>query len=67
MVRKSGGKTAALQKLFEPFIKVHAFGIFPRGAGEKVEMAYEDLGIDVEQPFGFARGRLRLAIGWFFR
>ena len=67
MVCKSGGKTAALQKLFKPFVKVHAFGIFPGGAGEEVEMADEDLRIDFEQPFGFARGRLRLAVGGFFR
>src|SRR6266481_1201721 len=55
----------AVPLLFEPFVEVDAFGIFPGGAGEKMEMTNEDFGINVEQPFGFARRRLRSVGGTF--
>ena len=57
----------AVLLLFEPFVEVDAFGIFPGGAGEEVQMTGEDLGIDVEQPFGFAGRRLRSAGGTLSR
>ena len=57
----------AVLLLFEPFVEVDAFGIFPGGAGEEMEMTDEDLGIDVEQPFGFAGRRLRGVGGSFSR
>ena len=50
--RKSGGKTDALQKLFEPFVYVDAFGIFPGGAGDEMDVAGEDFGIQIAEPVG---------------
>ena len=49
----------AVLLLFEPFVEVDAVGVFPGGTGEEMEMTDENLGIDVEQPFGFAGRRLR--------
>jgi hypothetical protein len=38
----------AVLPLFEPFVEVDAFGIFPGGAGEEVEVTDEDFGVHVE-------------------
>jgi hypothetical protein len=43
-----GQPEMAVPLLFEPFVEVDAFGIFPGGTGEEVEMPGEDLGIHVE-------------------
>src|SRR6266849_2874825 len=57
----------AVLRLLEPFVEVDAFGIFPGGAGEEMEMTDEDLRINVEEPFSFARRRLRSVGGTVFR
>jgi hypothetical protein len=63
-----GGKleTAALL-LFEPFVEMDAFGIFPGGAGQVMEVARENFGVDAEEPVGnLARACLRSRAGGTF-
>src|SRR5260370_41519180 len=77
-VRKSGGswkvrikRARRCPKLFEPFVEVDAFGIFPGGAGDEVEVAGEDVGIEVAEPVrslghnGLLRGSGRFLLGDF--
>src|SRR6266849_2479713 len=45
--------------LFEPFVEVDAFGIFPGGSGQEVQMAGEGFGIDLVEP-------VRDLVGWRF-